>query len=343
MEDNRVFADVFNHLIYDGEQVIDPQKLHPLDSAVIGVPYGADGAGIPVQKFRDGLKYLTAMEDETAAYLLLGLENQSEIHYAQPVKNMVYDALQYAAQVEKAAKSHRETSKAAKKRKEEEEQAKEPIGSVQDEKKPNAGEYLAGFYKEDRLIPVITLVVYFGPDEWDGPVKLHDMLSVRNKKILSFVPDYSINLIAPARLTDEEIDRFITNLREVMLFIKYSKDKARLSELVANDDGFKAVDRKAARLINVVTGSKLKFDESEMMIDMCKAISEMRMEERTEGIELGRQEGIELGKQEGIELGELKKAKETALNLYAIGMGAEKIAEVVNVRISLVKEWLERV
>ena len=137
-----------------------------------------------------------------------------------------------------------------------------------------------------------------------------------------------------------------------MLFIKYSKDKARLSELVANDDGFKAVDRKAARVINVVTGSELKFDESEMMIDMCKAISEMRMEERTEGIEIGRQEGIGIGRQEGIgigrqegigigiEQGELKKAKETALNLFKMGIGAEKIAEVVNVRISLVKEWL---
>ena len=29
-------------------------------------------------------------------------------------------------------------------------------------KKVSDGEYLAGFYKEDRLIPVITLVIHFG-------------------------------------------------------------------------------------------------------------------------------------------------------------------------------------
>lgn len=54
------------------------------------------------------------MEDGEAIYLLMGLENQEEVNYAMPVKDMVYDALQYAAQVEKAAKSHREARKKAK-------------------------------------------------------------------------------------------------------------------------------------------------------------------------------------------------------------------------------------
>ena len=39
------------------------------------------------------------MEDENADYLLLGIENQTEIHYAMPVRNMIYDALQYGNQV----------------------------------------------------------------------------------------------------------------------------------------------------------------------------------------------------------------------------------------------------
>jgi hypothetical protein len=46
------------------------------------------------------------------------------------------------------------------------------------------------------------------------------MLSVDNPEILSLVPDYRINLIAPAEMSNEEIDKFKTNLREVMLFIK---------------------------------------------------------------------------------------------------------------------------
>ena len=44
-------------------------------------------------------------------YVLYGVENQSEIHYAMAVKNNLYDALEYAGQVEEAAKSHRKEMK----------------------------------------------------------------------------------------------------------------------------------------------------------------------------------------------------------------------------------------
>ena len=33
-------------------------------------------------------------------YVLLGIENQTRIHYAMPVRNIIYDALQYGKQVE---------------------------------------------------------------------------------------------------------------------------------------------------------------------------------------------------------------------------------------------------
>ena len=82
MADNRVFADVFNHMLYKGEKVIDPDALHPLDTTALTVPYGAEKAELPVQKFRDEFKAFTAMQDESKIYLLLGIENQSEQHYA---------------------------------------------------------------------------------------------------------------------------------------------------------------------------------------------------------------------------------------------------------------------
>lgn len=95
---------------------------------------------------------------------------------AMPVKNMVYDALQYAAQVEKAAKSHRKAEKErAKARK---------SGKDKDESfsGPSSKEYLSGFYRDDQLIPVITLVILFNPAPWDGPISIHEMLSVKDEK-----------------------------------------------------------------------------------------------------------------------------------------------------------------
>ena len=151
------------------------------------------------------------------------------------------------------------------------------------EKKPNAGEYLSGFYREDRLIPVITLVVYFGAGEWDGPMSLHEMLSVQNPEILSYVSDYKLNLIAPGRMTDEEIDQFQTSLREVMLFIKYSKDKAKLDEMVQKDERFRNMDRKAATVISTVTGVEIEENYEEDKVDMCQALKEMMEDATKEG------------------------------------------------------------
>ena len=51
------------------------------------------------QKHRDLLKFAAMMQDSYANYVILGVENQMEVHYAMPVRNMVYDALQYDKQV----------------------------------------------------------------------------------------------------------------------------------------------------------------------------------------------------------------------------------------------------
>lgn len=161
IKDTEVFADAFNYLIFDGKPVINPSKLHEMDPVEIGMPYGEGKTRGTVQKFRDSLKYLTAMEDESAAYLLLGIEAQSDIHYAMAVRNMVYDGLQYASQVEKAAKSHRD---AAKKRKIQINETEETGEKDRADTRLKAGEYLSGFYKEDCLIPVITLVVLFNAE-----------------------------------------------------------------------------------------------------------------------------------------------------------------------------------
>ena len=74
-------------------------------------------------------------------------------------------------------------------------------------------------------MPVITLVILFSPEPWDGPIGIHEMLSVKNETILSFVPDYRINLIAPAHMDKTSMDKLRTSLREVLLYIKYSKER----------------------------------------------------------------------------------------------------------------------
>lgn len=263
MKNAQVFADAFNHLIYQGKKKINPEMLRTVDTTELSVLYEVDKKGkvpYPVQRYRDELKLLHAMEDGQAVYVLMGVENQSEVHYAMPVKDMVYDALEYASQVGEISRKHRREGR-----------------------KATAGEYLSGFYKDDTLIPVVTLVIYFGAGKWDGPRRLHEMFKISDERLLSMVPDYKINLIVPAELNDEEIEHFTTDLREVLLFLKYLKDKKKLQEIIENKPGFHEMETKTVMMLKELTNVKLSVDERKEKQNMRTAIDEIIEEAEMEG------------------------------------------------------------
>lgn len=238
-----MFADAFNKYLYHGRQTIKPERLRELDAAEITIPYGSGDAGVPEQKYRDVLKMM--MTDGDMAYCLLGIENQSDIHYAMPVKNGLYDFMQLAHQVAETAKSHK----------------REENDKDGDAYKPSQDEYLSGFYKTDKLLPVMTLVVFYSAERWDGPLTLKEMYSVTDADIMQYMPDYKVNLIAPEKMSEGEIEEFRSSLKEVMLYIKYSKDKKKLQEVTQKNKNFRNLERQAAEVISVTTNSKLKYPE----------------------------------------------------------------------------------
>ena len=75
---NEVFADAFNYFMYDGAQVIQPERLKELDSTEIAILLNekdtTDKKAVQVeaqQKYRDILKSAVIMEDGHTAYILL--------------------------------------------------------------------------------------------------------------------------------------------------------------------------------------------------------------------------------------------------------------------------------
>ena len=295
MRENTVFADAFNYLIYNGKKVIDPAKLTEIDSTEIALPFGnaekvkaekkrkeqeAEWSSVKnesvrkkntsrvgvkmdaVQKYRDVFKSMVIKQDEKTSYVLLGIENQTDVHYAMPVRNVIYDALQYGRQVADIAADHRRNKK--------------------DFPGKSNGEYLSGFFKEDHIRPVITLVIHFGAGEWDGPLSLHEMMATRDMEILSFVENYRIHLIDPAKLTEEELNKFSTSLKEVMGYIKYSKDKEKLMEFLRKDT-HKTIEMNAARVIKTITNTPIEVSEEMEEIEMCKAIEDLILEGEAKG------------------------------------------------------------
>ena len=81
--------------------------------------------------------------------------------------------------------------------------------------------------------------------------------------------DYTINVISPAMMTEEEFDRLTPDAKAVMLFVKYSDDPFKLRELGKQEE-FSKLHRDVVRMINAVTGSHMSTEEE--VINMCKAI-----------------------------------------------------------------------
>lgn len=113
LSNNAIFADAFNYMIYDGDEIIKADNLKELDTTQITVPYG-NNARLPMQKYRDLLKVWNAMTDNEAIYIILGAELQGKVHYGMPVKDGLYDMIGYSKQIEEAGRSYKKKEKVVK-------------------------------------------------------------------------------------------------------------------------------------------------------------------------------------------------------------------------------------
>ena len=262
---NEKFADLCNYFLFDGRQVIHPEDLVEKDVTELGIPFTEKGSHT-IEKIRDVLKSCTVKSANGVTYLVIGIENQTDVHYAMVVRNMVQDSLNYAAQVEALAKMHRK------------------------EKDLRGDEFLSGFSREDYLVPVVTIVLYWKAGAWDGPRSLHEMFRVKDKEILKFVPDYRMNLIVPEEITD--FSKFATQLGAVLEYCQCSGDKERMKHLkeTRKKDGF-FLDRESVEVLNECVNAGIKLPEQEGEIDMCKAMEGLIAEGRLEGEQLGRARG----------------------------------------------------
>ena len=278
LANNKFFADLFNYLLHDGKPVIKPEKLRELDATQITIPYG-NGAKVPVQKYRDLLKLWSAYMDDTAVYVMLGAELQGKTHYAMPVKKGLYDMIGYAKQVDEARNSYRKKKG----------NSDLYVDEGELKIKLSSEEFLSGFRKGDRLIPIITATVYLSAEKWDGPMDLHDMLDVKDKDLLKFIPNCPINLIAPVNIPDNDFGKFSTNLGLALKVLKYQKAGA---VEVIEATNHELIDRDTAVFLNRVANLGLEFEEEEDSIDMCKAMEENNKKQRiTEAIEIYREYG----------------------------------------------------
>ena len=320
LKDTKRFADLFNAILFQGKAVILPENLHPSPETTAVSLQDAQGKNIVKKQYRD---IIMNWQDQ-ALLMLLAVESQTAIHYAAPLKVMLYDSMEYAEQVRVKWK----------------------------ERPPrlSSAEFLSRFQKNDKLIPVITLIFYYGTEEWDGPLELHQMFDLGTEKkhaelMKKYLPNYHINLVDVRRL--KNLESFQSDLQIIFGMLQCSQDKYALRTYVANHkDYFQKLDLETYHAIGAFLNSRqlmeISVEKNEMEeLDMCKALEDIYNDGVQAGIQTGIQTGIEQGRQSGIAEGEAhgkelgiaegkaSHKKEVARQMQKLGYSLDAIAAVL--------------
>ena len=270
---NEQFADFFNAVLFDGEQLIKPDELEDIDteeSYILEHKEYAESIGAS----RDNVKIRKKSTVYDVELVILGMEGQERIHYTMPMRVMGYDYGTYKKQYDDNAAKYKNVK-----------------GMSEDE-------YISRMLKTDKFIPVITIVVYYGEKPWDGAVSLHGMLNIP-KEMKPFVNDYKIHLVE-ARKNNLKLHNI--NNRDLFNLLGILLDRdGKLNEIKEKAIKYAREHEVEKSVIMTVAGAancKMDYNlvERKGDADMCTVFEETRLE----GLEQGRTEGRIEGEAKGI-------------------------------------------
>lgn len=260
-KNNQRFADLFNTVLFEGNPVLKPNDLQEVDTDVSSI-IKFNGHAEIVQRILDVVRKTAYGVD----FIIWGLENQEKIHYAMPLRHMIEDSLIYLKEYNEIAAKNR----------------KEKEYSTTDE-------FLSALKKDDRLHPVISLCIYYGEKEWDGPFNLLDMLVIP-EYLKPLVSDYRMNLIQVRQsenlcFQNQDISIVFDMIRSIYnkdyeTFHEMYKDKTMSAELGLTVGSVV----KSQAIINEV----MKMEEKRSEVDMCDALQRWF----DEAVQKGKIEGV---------------------------------------------------
>ncbi|MCD8107021.1 MAG: hypothetical protein LUE20_03535 [Oscillospiraceae bacterium] len=88
---------------------------------------------------------------------------------------------------------------------------------------------------EGGLLPCLTFVLYLNPDNWGGYYHLHEMYKNSNEALIKLAPDYTLNMIEPAKLTEDTIAELSDDLGGVLSFAKICDDATKMQGFLLSE------------------------------------------------------------------------------------------------------------
>ena len=261
------FADIINLVCFDGQPILSRNSLSNEDTDMSTV-FDFDEHPISFNAYRDTLVKVSV----GGIYALIAIENQKAIDYHIPVRTFVYDASSYKKQYQ----------------------------DYLDEKKWNKEAKL-------KLIPIITVVLYYGERKWSGPRTLLDMMELP-EEMKGIMNDWNTHIIDvkeldASLLTDKDNRDLIEGLQ---MFYKWQGDLEFFKERKMSRDTaivLASLVDKGEELLKIIR------KEEKEEIDRCESIDNFRKKAVQEGITQGIERGITQGIEQGICLVIMKQLK----------------------------------
>ena len=259
--DNEHFADLFNATVFNGKQVLKPDKLTEMDTDVSATIH-SKSYNESITRNRDVVKKMS----DGVEFNILGLEIQDKTHYAMPLRTMTYDALGYIKEYNDIKKHHKLN--------------KDSFSSHE--------EVLSGINKSDRFHPIIPLVLYYGESLWDGPTCLSDMMISMPDNIKAYFSDYKLNLVQI--LDSDKYTFYNEDVRDVFNIIRniYNDD----FDSIYREYESRNVDIDVMELICNITSVPKLMDlctdtEQGGTVNMCEAMKRFQAECESKGMKEG--------------------------------------------------------
>ena len=259
--DNEHFADLFNATVFNGKQVLKPNKLTEMDTNV-SATIQSKSYNESITRNRDVVKKMS----DGVEFNILGLEIQDKTHYAMPLRTMTYDALGYIKEYNDIKKHHKLN--------------KDSFSSHE--------EFLSGINKSDRFHHIITLVLYYGESLWDGPTCLSDMMFSMPDNIKAYFSDYKLNLVQI--LDSDKYTFYNEDVRDVFNIIRniYNDD----FDSIYREYESRNVDIDVMELICNITSVPKLMDlctdtEQGVTVNMCEAMKRFQAECESKGMKEG--------------------------------------------------------
>ena len=182
----------------------------------------------------------------------------------------------------------------------------------------DALEYKRQIENDEKIKPVITLVIYYGKTKWKNK-KLSDIIKIEDY-IYKYINDYKINVLSVNELDELELKKYNLDNRQLFKTIKTLNNKEELNKLKEDNDFIK-VNKDMANAISYLLNIDIEIEGDD--INMCKALEELKQDWKQEGILLGKEEG----KAEGIAFEKESNIK----TMYKNGASIDLISKLLEV------------